>query len=126
MIDGMIFYLIPVRNVKRSSGLLCNFVMRFDNDKLQSEIENMLKPLQQRVDFVYKKRRLYNVAMMLDSKDADEIEESLRHISGMNDLRMNIVRDFIFLDEWLDGVIDRKLATSWLGRRDFSANHASA
>lgn len=112
MINGRMFYLIPVRNVKRSSGLLCNFVIRYTRNEVQSEIENVLEPLQERVDFVYKRKELYNVSMMLDNiRDADELEESFRRLSGVNDLRMNIVRDFIFVDEWLDDNIDRKLVS---------------
>lgn len=112
MIEGKMFYLIPVRNVKRSSGLLCNFVMRYNGNEVQSEIEKILEPLQARTDFVYKNKGLYNVSMMLDNiRDADELEESLRRLSGLNDLRMNIVKDFIFVDEWIDEILDLKMAS---------------
>jgi len=109
MIEGKAFYLIPVRNLKKSAGLLCNFIIQHE-PKSHGEIEEVLDRFRPRMDFVYMERGLYNVSLMLDNiTTADEISETLGSVRGVDDVKMNIVKDFIFVDEWLDDVFERKL-----------------
>jgi DNA-binding Lrp family transcriptional regulator len=109
MIEGKAFYLIPVRNLKKSSGLLCNFIILHD-PKSRDGIEAVLDRFRQRIDFVYMEKGLYNVSLMLDNiTTADELAETLGSVHGVHDLKMNIVKDFIFVDEWLEDLFERKL-----------------
>jgi DNA-binding Lrp family transcriptional regulator len=109
MIAGKMFYLIPVRNVKKSSGLLCNFVIRYQENS-RRQIEELFGPLREWIDFNYYEKGLYNVSLMLDNiTAADELTESLSGVKGLIDVRMNIIKDFIYVDDWLDDIIQGKI-----------------
>ena len=107
MISGKVFYLIPVRNLKKSSGVLCNFVFRCTEDSREG-IEGALESIKRRVDFVYAQKGLFNVSLMLDNiTAADDLADTIREIHGVEDLRLNIMKNFIFVDSWLDDILER-------------------
>jgi hypothetical protein len=67
------------------------------------------EPVKQRVDFVYAMKGLFNISLLLDNVTAaDELAETPRALPGVRDLRMNIMKNFIFVDNWLDEVLERK------------------
>jgi uncharacterized protein (UPF0332 family) len=112
MIEGKMFYLIPVRNVRKSSGVLCNFMIRYRNSSgsVDNEIGKLIDEIRHRVDFEYNLKGLYNVSLMLDNvKEADEFKGNMSALRGVRDVRMNIIKDFIFVDDWLDDIIEKKL-----------------
>ncbi len=109
MTEGKMFYLIPVRNVKKSKGLLCNFVI-LCSEHVKKDIEKLMEKT--RIDFVYPARKgIYNATILFDNiSDADELAEEIRTLPGITDLRMNIMKEFIYVDSWLDEVLSKKLS----------------
>jgi hypothetical protein len=78
---------------------------------VKGEIDRLIRADDQRVDFVYTSLRgIYNVSMIFDNiTEADELRERIGSTRGVRDVKMNILRDFIFVDDWFEDTILRRL-----------------
>jgi len=109
MVDSKVAYLIPIRNVKKSKGVLSCCIVSCTEDK-KKEIEGEILSSGRRVDFGFNSAKdMLIITLALDNlEDADEVRAFISRIQGVEGVRMDILREFIFVDGWLDDLVERK------------------
>lgn len=111
MIDNKIAYLIPLRNVRKSRGVVACFLIQCSDDEKQ-EIRTEMESRGKAIDFSYTSvKDLYLLSVLLDNlSDAEDLLSWLKARKEIQSVRMEIMKDFIFLDDWLDEMVNRRIA----------------
>ncbi|HXW36666.1 MAG TPA: Lrp/AsnC family transcriptional regulator [Nitrososphaerales archaeon] len=106
-------YVIPVRNVKKSRGTFCSFIVFYRGSGLKATME-YLSSRNARIDFVYEaaKGTLILTLVTDNPADADELHRGIKGLEGVSEVRMGLMNDFIFVDDWIDRMVARKVAGS--------------
>jgi hypothetical protein len=107
-------YLIPIRNVKKSKGVVTCFLI-FCSDAEKKEIETEMETRGKEIDFSYTSMKsLFILTVLLDSlSDADDLFSWFKSRKEIREEKMEIMKEFIFLDGWLDEMVGRQVkATS--------------
>ncbi|HZW56982.1 MAG TPA: winged helix-turn-helix transcriptional regulator [Nitrososphaerales archaeon] len=112
MTEDKVGYLLPLRNVRKSKGVMCTFLV-FCPESKKEGINEMARSVADRVDFAYNSvKGLCLLTLFVDNlPEADEICESLRNAGGVSEVRMGILKNFIFVDDWVDEKIDEILSS---------------
>jgi DNA-binding Lrp family transcriptional regulator len=110
MIEGKVAYLIPVRNVKKSRGTVCSFLL-FCSEKGRAAVEDFAGSQPQKLDFVYNSAKGIMIATFIvnNISEANELHERLRSLAGVGEVKMGLMSDFIFVDDWLDQAVARRI-----------------
>jgi DNA-binding Lrp family transcriptional regulator len=102
-----IAYLIPLRDARRARGLMCCFLIRCLEERKRSLQEAISNRTFLRIDFGYTSLRS-QVLLTLFAENLGEAEDLLgwlKSLEGVTSVSMNLLKDFIFVDDWLDGKI---------------------
>ena len=106
--DSRAIFLTAVRDVQRSLGLTCNYLVSCD-ERARAEIATLLEG--KRLDFAQPFAEYYPISVFLDNiAEAEDFKKKLEIVPGVRWVRMDILKDFIFVDTWLDEVIQRNAA----------------
>jgi len=110
MSEGRIAYLIPVRNVKKSKGMICSFIL-FCSERGRAEIDGFVRSQRARVDFIYNSAKGVVILTLMagNLSEASELQAQLEGLEGITEVRMGLMKDFIFVDDWLDRVVTRRI-----------------
>ena len=118
MNESKVAYLIPIRNVRKSEGLLCSFLIFCEDDR-KNLIQELLVSRNLSVDFGYTSAtNLFLLTLVVDNLvEAEELLDWIRKLDGVRNVKMELLKDFIFVDEWLDETIDSFLMNPISGAR---------
>jgi DNA-binding Lrp family transcriptional regulator len=107
MTESHVAYLIPLRNVKMSRGVICCYLISC-SDELKGQIEREIRIRGEHVDFEYAsiKDLLLITLLTYNIARAEDLLHHIKNIKGVTEARMDVMKDFIFVDDWLDEVID--------------------
>ncbi len=109
MIEDNVMYLIPVRNVKNALGILCSYLIRCE-ESFKKEIDSLLKSEeQQKIDFALQNAKGFSLVSLLlnNVSEAEQFQDKFRRVNGVKQVHMNILNDFIFVDSWLEEILER-------------------
>jgi DNA-binding Lrp family transcriptional regulator len=111
MTGDHVAYLIPVRNVSRSKGTICSYLVSC-SEKGKEEVRDILESRNLRVDFVFDaSKEVFIFTLVVDNpSQAEEVQKELRLIEGVNEVKMGLMKDFIFVDGWLDRAVAKQVA----------------
>jgi DNA-binding Lrp family transcriptional regulator len=112
MTETNVAYLIPVRNVKMSKGNICSFLI-FCSGKGRVSIREFLGSQPLRVDFIHNSARdVFIVTLVTDNlSEANEMREKLKALEEVREVRMGVLNDFVFIDDWLDHAVERQIVS---------------
>ena len=107
MTQDRVGYLLPIRNVRNSRGVICSFLVMCAEDKKEG-INEVARSLARRVDFSYNSvRGICLLTLFADNLiEADEICERLKKMEGVSGVRMGILKNFVFVDGWMDEKVE--------------------
>ena len=106
--DSRAIFLTAVRDVQRSLGLTCNYLVSCD-DRAKRGIATLLEG--KRLDFAQPFAEYYPISVFLDNiAEAEDFKKKLEKVEGVRWVRMDILKDFIFVEGWIDEVIQRNAA----------------
>jgi DNA-binding Lrp family transcriptional regulator len=109
MTESHVAYLIPMRGVKLSKGVICCFLISCrDEQKRQIEIE--IERRGERIDFEYNSLSdLLLISLLKDNlARAEDLFSLVKNTKGVKDASMDVMKDFILVDEWLDEQIESR------------------
>ncbi|MCL5067661.1 MAG: hypothetical protein M1368_04830 [Thaumarchaeota archaeon] len=109
MIEDNVMYLIPVRNVKNALGILCSYLIRCE-DSSKREIDGLLKSEEQhKIDFALQNAKGFSLVSLLlnNVSEAEQFQGKFRKVKGVKQVYMNMLNDFIFVDSWLEEILER-------------------
>ena len=111
MTQDKVAYLIPVRNVKKSKGIICSFLL-LCSERGRAAIREFLGSQPARVDFIYDSAKgIFILTLIADNpSEADDLHDRLKALDGISEVRMGLLKDFIFVDDWLDQAVARRIA----------------
>ena len=111
MTDEKVAYLIPVRNVKKSKGVICSFLVTC-SERGRDAIREFLRSRPTRVDFIFDSAKELFIATLIanNPSEAHELHDQLKALEGISRVEMGLLNDFIFVDDWLDRAVARKIA----------------
>lgn len=113
MTELKVFSLIPVRNIKNSTGLFCSFLILCP-EEMKKEIDLLVNSIDRPVDYINaRESKIYLVTLVFENiGKAEEFEGKIRALRDMEEVRMNIIKEFNFVDSWFDEVLQRELPRS--------------
>jgi DNA-binding Lrp family transcriptional regulator len=111
MTEEKVAYLIPVRNVKKSKGIICSFLI-FCSEVGREAIDEFLKSQPTRVDFIYNSTKdLFILTLVTNNpSETSEFHAQLKNLPGVNEVKMEMLSDFIFVDDWLDQIVKQQIS----------------
>ncbi len=109
LVDKNAFYLDPLLDVKKASGVRSRFWIVCDADKKKAFDAEVLSKLN-RIISTHTAPKEYSliVVQCANAFEVQEISQWLRGIEGVKEVRSNIDVEHIHVDEWLAGEIERK------------------
>jgi len=95
-------WLTPIRQVRNTSGLACAFLVQGKFD--ESSIDNLISAVSGKTDFYLKPREdlLIITVDVGNISIAEDLTNSIREARGISRVRMNLLREFLPVDDWLD------------------------
>ena len=95
-------YLLPVRNIRTSKGLVCSFLIQGKIE--ENQIDDLVSQVSGRTELSLKFRPdLRGRTVTLNNLSvAEELLASMKNLGGVTRLKMNLVKEFIPVDAWLD------------------------
>jgi DNA-binding Lrp family transcriptional regulator len=111
MTEDHVAYLIPVRNVSRSRGTICSYLLSCSENGREA-VRDLLRSRNLRVDFVYDSSKgVFIFTLVVDNpSQADDFLKELRLIVGVSDVKMGLMKAFIFVDGWLKRAVAKQVA----------------
>ena len=111
MTSKRIAYLTPVRNTEKLAGLLCSLLVFCDESKKPSLVQRIMR-LSSRIDFLQAggKDILLSTIFTDNLLEQERISNEIRGMTGVHDIKVGIIRNFIPVDQWLDKQIDKSIA----------------
>lgn len=111
MTEAKVAYLIPVRNAKKAKGTICSFLF-FCSESGREAIREFLRSQPVRVDFIYGSTKDIFISTLIanNPSEANEMQDQLKRLVGVSEVKMGLVNDFIFVDDWLDQRVARQIA----------------
>ena len=108
MTEGHVAYLIPIREVKKSRGVLSCFLVTCQDDR-RAMIEKEIRTRGYDVDFLYTSIRNHLlISLLIDNlASAEDLLLSIRKMEGVEEVRLDIMKEFIFVDGWLEETIEK-------------------
>jgi len=109
--ESRAIFLIALVDVEDSVGLSVNYLVRC-SDQAKGEIDNLLEV--QRLVFATPTTNEYYTALLVfkNISEAERFKEKLGKVPGVKEVRMYLLKEHIFVDSWLDGIIQRNAASS--------------
>jgi DNA-binding Lrp family transcriptional regulator len=110
MIEAKVAYLIPVRNVRKSKGTICSFLI-LCTERGRRSIREFLGSHPARVDFIYDSAKdIFILTLITDNpSQVDDLHEQLNALDGISEVQVGLLKDFIFVDQWLDRAVERRI-----------------
>jgi DNA-binding Lrp family transcriptional regulator len=108
MTESHVAYLIPIRDVRKSKGVLAVFLIGCPEEQKRL-IEAETKERGQQVDFVYTtmKNRFLISILAENVAIAEDLLVFIKNTNGVSSAKLDVMKDFIFVDEWLNETIGR-------------------
>jgi DNA-binding MarR family transcriptional regulator len=110
MTQEKVAYLIPVRNIKKSKGIICSFLI-FCTDRGRAAIREYINSQPTRVDFIFDSAKgIFILTLVADNpSEANDLHERLKALDGITEVKMDLMKNFIFVDDWLDQAVARRI-----------------
>jgi len=110
MIEEKVAYLIPLRNVRKSRGVVACFLIYCSEEEKQEVLAEM-ESRGKAIDFSYTSvKYLYILSILLDNlSESEDLLAWLKSRKTIRGVRMEIMKDFLFLDDWLDEMVTRQI-----------------
>ena len=111
MIEANAFFLMPVFDHARSAGVVCSYTVSFPDTNEKPKIDEQIKSRLARLVFSNTSAKMYSVFSVIcnNVSEADEIRKSIKSLVGVKGVTMNIVKEFILVPDWLDGLINSRI-----------------
>ena len=111
MTEEKVGYLIPVRNIKKLKGVICSFLI-ICSERGREAFQEFLRSTSARVDFIFDSAKEILIATLIanNPSEADELHEQLKVLKGVSRVEMGLLKDFIFVDDWLDQAVARRIS----------------
>jgi len=107
MTESNVAYLIPLREIKKSKGVLSCFLITCQEEQ-QQLIEKEIRTQGYEVDFVYTSiKNHFLVSLLTDNlATAEDLLLLIKNIEGIAEARLDIMKEFIFVDGWLEDTVN--------------------
>lgn len=105
------FFLTQIADVKKIDGFLYHFVIEYDSNAKKADSDGLLRAKISRVVFADTNAEHYTIIASIcqNISGAREILNWLRKLDGVKEVRANIMDDIIFVNEWINREIEKRL-----------------
>jgi DNA-binding Lrp family transcriptional regulator len=107
--ESRAIFLSTIKDVRNSFGLAVDFLIRCSEES-KGEVDKLV--LGQTLNFVLpNQKEYYSVSLAFNNiSEAEEFKGKLEKVQGVHEVRMDILKEHIFVDSWLDDVIQKNAA----------------
>ena len=111
MIREKVAYLIPVPNVRKWKGVMCGFLISC-SEQGKAAVNSFLKANAVKVGFVHESMRgIFLLTVLAENlSEASDLNAQLTALNGVREVKMSPLKEFIFIDDWLDQAVARKIS----------------
>lgn len=110
MTKGNVSHLMPVPSFEKSVSFSCSLLIHCPDSKKRNALDKLLLSKVEKIVFHASSQEYSIVAGVFQNfHEADQTARWIRQVDGVDDLKMRIMKDFIFLGDWLDREIEKRL-----------------
>ena len=93
---------------KNSKEVTCSLLI-YCSESGKKRVSELARSKLDRVDFAFSKvSNLFIFTVALDNlSEAEKLSEQIRRLEGVNEIKMGVMKEFIFVDNWIDDVVER-------------------
>jgi hypothetical protein len=109
MSEANAFFLIPILNLRKLSGVACSFAI-FCSDRIKKTVvDELLRSKLERIIFMHGSSAGATILVLISDNisDAEETHRWIKELDGVEDVRMNVMREGMVVTNWLDEEIER-------------------
>ena len=107
--DSRAMFMSAIVDVEKSLGLTVSYLIRC-SEEAKEHVHKLVES--QMVDFSTPGTNEYFMALLYlkNISEADRFREQLKKVPGVEEIRMYLLKEHVFVDSWLDEVIQRNAA----------------
>jgi len=111
MTQNNAFYLMPISAYQKSAVLACSFTVRCQDRSRKRFVDGKIKSSLVRMVFSNTSADEYSVFTVLcnNMSEAETTRETISGINGVESVVFGVVRKVIFVPEWLDEQVERRI-----------------
>lgn len=104
-----IAFLAPVRDIKKWRGTVCSFLV-FATERGRTGIQDLLRTRTIKVEFALDLSKEASILTLAvgNPSEANEFLTELKNIGGVRQVKMGLVNDYVWVDDWLDRLVARQ------------------
>jgi DNA-binding Lrp family transcriptional regulator len=113
LIEGNVFYLDPLLNIKKVGGVRCRFWVTCDAREKKAIDLKILSEFK-RIISTHTAPQEYSLFVIhcANASEVQEVSQWLEKLKGVKEVRSNIDVEHIHVNEWLVGEIERRISKS--------------
>ena len=115
MTESNSIFMLPELDYDKSLGVACDFLIVCPNETKRSEVNKLMRAKLERVVFSLTEVKGFSIFALIcpNLSESEEVHRWLKGLDGVSEVRVDIMRENILVDRWLDEEIERQLAESY-------------
>jgi len=111
MTENNSVFMLPEINYDKSLGVACNYTLVCPDERKKSQVDKLITGKLDRLAFTLTDVKGFSIFAMicLNLSEGEEIHRWIKGLDGVRDVRVDIMRENILVDKWLDEMIERQL-----------------
>ena len=111
MTENNSIFMLPELDYDRSLGVACDFLIVCPDETKRSEVNKLMRAKLERVVFSLTDVKGFSIFALIcpNLSESEEVHRWLKGLDGVSEVRVDIMRENILVDRWLDEEIDRQL-----------------
>ena len=112
MTEGNSIFMLPELDYDKSLGVACDFLIVCPDETKRSEVNKLMRARLERVVFSLTEVKGFSIFALIcpNLSEGEEVHRWLKGLDGVSEVRVDIMRENILVDRWLDKEIERQLA----------------
>ncbi len=107
-------FMLPELDYDRSVGVACDYLITCPDERKKSIVDRQLREKLDRVVFSLTDVQGFSMfaTICLNLSEAEEIHRWIKGLDGVRDVRVDIMRENILVDKWLDEEVEKRTSHS--------------
>ena len=103
-------FMLPEINYDKSIGVASDYLIVCPDDKKKSEVDKLLRGKLERVIFSLTDVKGFSIfaLMCTNVSESEQLSKWMKGLEGVTDVRVDIMRENILVDKWIDEEIEKR------------------
>jgi DNA-binding Lrp family transcriptional regulator len=112
MTENNSIFMLPELDYDKSLGVASDFLIVCPDEAKRSEVDKQMRARLDRVVFSLTEVKGFSIFAMICTNlfESEEIQKWIKGLDGVSEVRVDIMRENILVDKWLDEEIEKRLS----------------